>query len=147
MSGTPGGAAGRNGAAAGEGTGAVRRREGHPEAEASQTRAPGAGPQAGGPRAGESRAGGPRQGGPLQAGDSETGSPGAGASEAAGQDTVGGAPGTGRGLRAALEAVLAETGAPLAPEGASLFPAGAGIGHAALDREMRDALEVNICNT
>ena len=83
---------------------------------------------------------GSREGEPLQAGDSETGSPEAGAPDAGGEEAASAAPGPGRGLRAALEAVLAEADAPLVPEGAALFPAGTGVGHAVLDREMRDAL-------
>ena len=46
-----------------------------------------------------------------------------------------------RQLRAALEAVLAETDTPPVPEGAALFPPGSGIGHAALGRDLREGLE------
>ena len=125
MSGAPGGAAGRNGTATGEGAarpaGSLPREAGTPEADV---------PRAGSPKVE-----------PLQAGDAEAGSPEAGAPGGGVQETVSGAPGTGRGLRAALEAVLAEIDTPLTPEGAALFPAGAGAGHAVLDREMRDELE------
>ena len=125
MNGAPGGAAGRNATAAGEGGGrsaeGVPRQAGTPEADV-----PGAGS---------------RECGPLQAGDPDTGPPETGAPDAGVEEAASNPSGPGRGLRAALEAVLAETDAPLAPEGAALFPAGAGIGHAVLDREMRDALE------